>query len=136
MPPTAPQPDNSQLNIERALEHIARAIENNSGVSAYTNSSSDGGTFYYVNLGGIKILWGMTPTIAINAVVRRITINFPSGFFTNVLSVTAGMATESSGQRLTATGETFSASAATIIAWDTSGSTSNSGKINILVIGN
>lgn len=55
-------------------------------VNTYTNTGHGGGTGYYVNLGGIKLCWGITGAAATaNPDTRN--ISFPSGFFTNVRSV-------------------------------------------------
>ena len=58
-------------------------------ITSYANSGSAGGTFYYVNIGGIKLLWGNTATLSGTGpgAVSGI-INFPT-FFTAVMAATA-----------------------------------------------
>lgn len=57
-------------------------------VQSYTNSGTAGGTFYYINLGGIKLLWGSTSSLNSTSTNAGYTINYPSGFFSNVQSIT------------------------------------------------
>ena len=57
-------------------------------VQSYTNSGTAGGTFYYINLGGIKLLWGSTSSLNSTTTNAGYTINYPSGFFSNVQSIT------------------------------------------------
>ena len=52
-------------------------------VNSYTNSGTGGGTFYYLNLGGIKLLWGMS---SLNTSAP--TIVYPVGFFNSVTGAT------------------------------------------------
>ena len=52
-------------------------------VNSYTNSGTGGGTFYYLNLGGIKLLWGMS---SLNTSAP--TIVYPVGFFNSVTMAT------------------------------------------------
>lgn len=57
-------------------------------VTSYTNTGSASGTFYYVNIGGIKLLWGISATLgaptASFGTGASYVINFPSSFFTTV----------------------------------------------------
>lgn len=50
------------------------------GITSYTNGGSAGGTFYYINLGGIKLLWGITGSINTGS---GGVINYPASFFTS-----------------------------------------------------
>lgn len=53
-------------------------------VNSYTNSGSAAGTFYYINLGGIKILYGRTGQLSTSAgVLGTWTVDWPSSFFTS-----------------------------------------------------
>lgn len=49
-------------------------------VTSYTNSGSAGGTFYYINLGGIKVLWGHSGYLGTGNFV----VDFPSSFFSSI----------------------------------------------------
>lgn len=54
-------------------------------VQSYTNTASCGGTFYYVNLGGIKLVFGTTNSISTAAGgATSFSINMPSSFLTTV----------------------------------------------------
>ena len=61
-------------------------------VQSYTNTGSGGGTGYYINLGGIKLLWITTGTVSTSSGNASLNISLPSSFFT---SVKAGSATPS-----------------------------------------
>lgn len=59
-------------------------------VTSYTNSGSAGGTFYYINLGGIKLLWGQSASVDSGTTNTGYGLTFPSGFFS---STQAGLIT-------------------------------------------
>lgn len=52
-------------------------------VTTYTNAGSAGGTssFFYINLGGIKLFWGTTGIVATGS---NYNVTLPAGFFTTV----------------------------------------------------
>ncbi len=54
------------------------------GVTSYANAGSAGGTFYYINLGGIKLLWGETNTFTAGNGFTTEAVDFPAGFFTTI----------------------------------------------------
>lgn len=60
------KPDQSQLNFTP---------------SSQTNAGTAGGTMNYINLGGLKILWGITGSLT-SQNGSNYTITFPSSFFT------------------------------------------------------
>lgn len=69
------------------------AQQNNSGsVQTLANAGDAGGTLYYVDLGGIKMCWGTTASIAVSGAspgasgTKNITL--PAGFFSTLQSVT------------------------------------------------
>lgn len=68
------------------MSKIDPSQQNNSGaVQSLTNTGTGGGTMYYVNLGGIKMLWGITNSISIGANTSASWgVNFPSSFFTTI----------------------------------------------------
>jgi len=73
--------------------------------TSYTNPGSAGGTFSYVNLGGIKLFYGTTGALANSSGVNQYTITFPSSFFNSVIgqvafisSLTVNQAQQCSGQ--------------------------------------
>lgn len=67
------------------------------GTSSQANAGTGGGTMYYINLGGVKMLWMQTTA---STATTTYTITFPTSFFSTVQSVTAGYA----GQSGTTTG--------------------------------
>jgi hypothetical protein len=52
-------------------------------IGTYTNTGNGGGTGYYINLGGIKLCWGVTGTFS-NSGPATNTLSLPSSFFTTV----------------------------------------------------
>lgn len=60
-------------------------------VGSYTNAGTAGGTFSYMNLGGIKFLWGITAALATGTSYG---ITFPPTFFATIqtATLTAGVA--------------------------------------------
>lgn len=61
-------------------------------VTTYTNPGSAGGTnsFFYINLGGIKLFWGTTASIAVVGAAPQSStgaITLPASFFTTIQSV-------------------------------------------------
>lgn len=58
-----------------------------SAVTSYTNSGSAGGTFYYMNMGGLKMLWGMSGGIANGNGAVSYLVNLPTSFFSSLQSV-------------------------------------------------
>ena len=60
-----------------------------SQVTSFTNTGTAGGTFYYINLGGIKMLWGSFTQQSVGAASYfHAILSLPSGFFTTVTSIT------------------------------------------------
>ncbi|WIE74475.1 hypothetical protein [Curtobacterium sp. MCSS17_007] len=61
-------------------------------VKTITNSGNAGGTIFYINLGGLKLLWGTSSqqnnTGGANTKIA-VVVNFPAGFLTAVQSATA-----------------------------------------------
>jgi hypothetical protein len=70
---------------------LSNALDSVTGVLSYTNSGGSGGTGYYINLGGLKMCWGITGALSVGGSgnqVAAFTINWPSGFFSTIQSVT------------------------------------------------
>lgn len=53
-------------------------------VISFTNGGTGGGTFHYVNLGGIKILWGQTASQPVGTGGGTITVTLPTSFFNTI----------------------------------------------------
>ena len=45
----------------------------------------------YINLGGIKLLWGVTSNVLSSSGANVYYINFPSGFFSSISYISAGI---------------------------------------------
>lgn len=57
------------------------------GKTTYTNTGTAGGTFNYMNFGGVKMLWGVTNVYAIvgsGNQVTSLTVAMPNPFFTTI----------------------------------------------------
>lgn len=69
------KPDQTQLNL---------------AVSNQVNAGTAGGTMYYINLGGIKMLWGQSSSIAGASLTNGSNwgVTFPASFFTTIQSAT------------------------------------------------
>jgi hypothetical protein len=59
------------------------------GVASQSNAGTAGGTMYYINLGGIKLLWLI---ITASSATSTYTVTFPTGFFSATPVVTTGVA--------------------------------------------
>lgn len=56
-------------------------------LTTYVNPGTAGGTFYYINLGGIKLLWGRTDSKSVGTGGATYYVTFPASFFTTIQSV-------------------------------------------------
>lgn len=53
-------------------------------LQSYANAGTAGGTFYYINLGGIKILYGKTASKSVGTGGATWGVTFPTSFFSAV----------------------------------------------------
>lgn len=125
-------PDNTVKSPALALSN---ALDSTNGVKSQANSGSAGGTLYYVNLGGIKILWGTTSSIAVNSTVIGKGINFPSSFFSTIQSAIATPTHLTTDDRVTNHLESLATSGMTLVLWNTSGATTSTASVSFMVIG-
>lgn len=61
-------------------------------VQSFANSGTAGGTVYYINIGGIKLCWGITGSLSVTGTGDQSSaygINFPNGFFNTIQSAIA-----------------------------------------------
>jgi hypothetical protein len=71
---------------------LASTFDTTNGVKSFTNAGTGGGTFFYVNLGGLKQVWGLSAVITITTGGTALpTIQLPTGFFNTIQSATFGM---------------------------------------------
>ena len=67
-------------------------------VGTQTNTGTAGGTMWWINLGGIKVLWGLSATVTlVSSGYDAYTVIFPT-FFTTVQTVFANMAGSGTAQ--------------------------------------
>jgi hypothetical protein len=52
-------------------------------VQTYTQTGDGGGTGYYINLGGIKLCWGISGTFSSPGGTNK-SVSFPTSFFTTI----------------------------------------------------
>ena len=106
------------------------------GVQSFSNSGSAGGTFYYVNLGGIKLMWGLTGTITINAASVSANIAMPS-FFTTVQGgyTTAGQNFISDTKQIAIFNQLSATGNTTLGCANVTGSTTSSASFFVYIIG-
>ncbi len=71
----------TKLDFSTLLPSLFTAF--GSSVQTYTNTGDGGGTGYYINLGGLKLCWGITGSITVSGASSK-NISMPSSFFTNV----------------------------------------------------
>lgn len=83
---TARLPYGFPVNLsELTLPELSPLSASNGGVQSYVNTGSAGGTVYWINLGGIKLLWGVLGALTVGANSgSTYSINIPSGVFTAV----------------------------------------------------
>jgi hypothetical protein len=55
-------------------------------VASYANAGTAGGTFYYIDLKGMKLLWGKTASQAIGMGGGNWTVTLPGSFFSSIQS--------------------------------------------------
>lgn len=61
--------------------------QQNNVPTSYSNAGTAGGTFYYLNLGGIKMLWGTTTAFTNGTGGAGVTL--PASFFSTIQTITA-----------------------------------------------
>jgi len=68
---------NSVKSPQLALSHT---LDSTNGVQSFTNSGTAGGTFYYINLGGLKLMWGTTGFMGSSSTGGSSTLIMPAFF--------------------------------------------------------
>jgi len=80
---SASGPTTQKFQIATLLALLgAGGTELSSQIQSQANSGTAGGTIYWINLGGLKILWGNTPT-QVSYGAPAYTVAFPT-FFTTI----------------------------------------------------
>lgn len=103
-------------------------------VQTYTNAGTAGGAGHYVNLGGIKLYWGVTASIATTTTAIAKVINMPASFFTTVQTAYVGVASlASTPTQATGWADVPTTAYGSIYVWATAGSGSQT--VSWLVIG-
>jgi len=107
-------------------------------ITTAANSGTWGGTNYYVNLGGIKLLWGVSDVATVNSGTdKELTVIFPASFFGTVLIPTVNTISNnvSYGTQLLSTIKSYSTSTNTLSVHNFGGGASGNIKISWLFIG-
>lgn len=108
-------------------------------IQSYTNTGSGGGTFYYLSLGGLKLLFGTTAQMG-TAYPITWSLSLPPGFFSTiytVVSAPSNLATSvqqgvSIATSLPATG---SPTGITGYLWATSSPAGTAGAVSLILLG-
>lgn len=100
-------------------------------VQTYTNTSTGGGTGYYINLGGIKLCWGTTNSVSLGT-SAGVSVSMPSSFFSTIRTANLYMTGSTTGDGMVR--QTSQATTSSLSGWFTSGS-SATGSLGWLVIG-
>lgn len=114
-----------------ARQKITNSQQTNS-VSSQANAGNAGGTMYYVNLGGIKILWANSATVSTSTTATQFNFTLPTSFFTTVQFASAAAFPITNDAKQTANIATYTTSNVGVYMWASTGAT---GQATILVIG-
>lgn len=106
-------------------------------VQTYTNANTAGGTYSYINLGGIKLFYGITPNLTPGANATTVfTVNFPTSFFSTVNFVSEQIILASasvSGNFIV--GNSFDATNMSFYMTNTTASPTVGGRVGVIAIG-
>jgi hypothetical protein len=105
------------------------------GVTTYTNPGTAGGTssFFYTNLGGIKLFWGKTNSITTSTTGVTKIITLPA-YFTTITSISSNVTDMTVDARLMAAVSANTITELAVTIWSAGGS-SPTGKVNVFVVG-
>jgi len=107
-------------------------------LTTYANPGSAGGTFYYINLGGIKLFWGTTNTLTTSgsgSVSANGNVTLPTGFFTTLQMVSPSIQVPVSSQYLsTALGSITGTTSVNVQVNQWTG-TNGGAPVNLFIIG-
>lgn len=101
-------------------------------VQSQANAGTAGGTMYYINLGGLKMLWCTGANVATSVTPTAYVFTLPTGFFTTIQSADASAINPATS--LAQYANVASLNTTTITCNVTSSLTGTSG-INIMIIG-
>jgi hypothetical protein len=102
-------------------------------VTAGTNAGTAGGTVNHINLGGIKLAWGITDSWSTTTTPASKAVTLPSSFFTTITGSLISPSTPATTAQLVGNIASISTSTLSIYLWNTTGS--GSGKASWLVLG-
>lgn len=80
----------NKVTIQSVLSLLVGGTSLSGQLQTQSNSGTAGGTMYYINLGGIKFLWGNTGSMSYSGTSAQFGITFPTGFFTTLQSWNLG----------------------------------------------
>lgn len=104
-----------------------------SDVQSQANAGTAGGTMYYLNLGGVKLLWARSTAKASSTSLTQYGFTLPTSFFSNIRYVSVNSSNNSSVAGHLSNVDSVSTSAVTTYLWTTSGT--GTAILNLFVIG-
>jgi hypothetical protein len=127
----------TDANISASAAIAISKIAAGTGVQTYSNAGNAGGTGYYINLGGIKLCWGVTAqNNSHNS--PSYNVNMPPSFFTTVQAVilTSGDLGTDTNQTVCLGGSVSSATSSfSYYSWSQANSTSATQTVSWFVVG-
>ena len=107
-------------------------------VTTYTNPGSAGGTnsFFYINVGGIKLFWGQAGSLAMNSGTGITSIvTLPGSFFTTIQSAQIAAQVTSGDVRVVGSITALSASSLTFALFNTAELTTENVTTHFFIVG-
>lgn len=108
-------------------------------ILTYSNSGSAGGTFYYANFSGIKMLWGITANQTLSGTGpingSAVAITMPTSFFTTFQMVMSTPGNAAAGTSMLTSAIQASSTTSISVVLNQINGTNGSGGISLFVIG-
>jgi hypothetical protein len=70
---------------------FSNALDSTNGLLSQANAGTAGGTMYYINLGGVKMLWLETTSLVSSVATNTYTITLPTSFFSTLQLVSPAL---------------------------------------------
>lgn len=102
-------------------------------VQTLSNTGTAGGTFYYINLGGWKMLWGLSAANSVGLAGSGITVTLPTSFFSTIQSYQLSVAATTTDTNQYVSG--VSCTATTLTMFIHSGTNGSTQTTSVLIIG-
>jgi len=107
------------------------------GVTSYANGGSASGTFYYINLGGMKLLWGSGNVATLSGTAPQsatVTVTVTAAGFSTIQNAMSSMTAVASTDSLMTSIDSATTSTVTVRVTSATGS-GGSGQFDLFVIG-